>query len=256
MTRTKPLSYLLLQARDPGDPMAEHELGCFVKRLQGGQVGEPGIQPMHVDTHDLISGAPSLEKVRGYDALLVGGSGEYSVLGPQSWIKSFLDFLSETVIAHSIPTFASCFGFQGLVVAGGGVVVNDEPNSEVGTYDVHITDAGAADPLLADLVPHFKAQLGHTDRADKLAAGMINLAYSADSPYQAIRVEGTPVVATQFHPELDQEANTLRYVRYLELYRKKGVGADEADPVLASMAPSPKASSLLQRFAEQLAASR
>ncbi len=240
----KRLSYLLLQARDPGDPMAAHEAGCFVQTLGG--------VPDAFDTHDLLSGPPSLDKVRRYDVLLVGGSGEYSVLGPQSWVKAFIDFLSDVVVGHRVPTFASCFGFQGLVLAGGGAVVKDEQNSEVGTFDVHLTDAGAADPLLSGLAPHFKAQLGHSDRAERLPSGMLHLAYTSKSPYQAIRLEGTDVFATQFHPELDREANTLRYMRYLEYYRQKGVGDDDDDPVLAAMADSPHASSLLKRFAESL----
>lgn len=240
----KRLSYLLLQARDPGDPMAEHEHRCFVQTLE--------TTPDLVETHDLISGPPSWDKVRRYNVLLVGGSGEYSVLGKERWVKEFLDFLSDVVVGHKVPTFASCFGFQGLVMAGGGVVVKDEPNAEVGTFDVHITDDGAKDPLLEDLVPNFKAQLGHTDRADRLPTGMLHLAYTERAPYQAIRIEDTQVVATQFHPELDREANTLRYMRYLEYYQKKGVGAHEDDPVLAAMDESPHASSLLQRYVEQL----
>ena len=242
-----PHTYLLLQARDPGDPMADHEHACFVRAL--------GTQPDAVVSYDLLSGVPTLEEVNAYDVLLVGGSGEYSVLGKQPWVREFIDFLADVVVAHKVPTFASCFGFQGLVLAGGGVVVKDEANAEVGTFRVHLTDAGLKDPLLQDCVPGFKAQLGHTDRADRLPSGMTHLAYTERSPYQAIRIDESQVVATQFHPELDREANTLRYMRYLENYRKKGLSDTDDDPVLAAMDDSPKASSLLRRFAEQIGAS-
>jgi GMP synthase (glutamine-hydrolysing) len=238
------LKFLLLQARDPGDPMAAHEHACFAKAL--------GVPAAAIRCHDLLAGVPDEGALSLCDLLLVGGSGDYSVLNGHAWVRGFIDFLSRVVVGERFPTFASCFGFQGLVLAGGGAIVKDEPHGEVGTYDVFVTDAGAADPLLGALAPSFKAQLGHTDRADRLPAGVIHLAHSALSPYQAFRVAGTPVIATQFHPELDREANTLRYMRYLANYRAKGISSDADDPVLRRLAESPQATALLPRWVDDV----
>jgi len=62
-------------------------------------------------------------------------------------------------------------------------------------------------------------------------------------------VDGTPIVATQFHPELAKQDNIDRYLRYWEEY---GSGDPGADPVMRSMAESPDASALLPRWAAQL----
>ena len=222
--------------------MAAHERGCFAQALG---VGEETVVPW-----DLTSGTPTDAALQTADALLVGGSGQFSVLDDEPFVLRFIDFLADTVVRRKVPTFASCFGFQGLVVAGGGVVVEDKSNTEVGTFDVELTDEGSEDPLLGRLAPRFQAQLGHKDRADRLPAGMIHLARSARAPIQALRVAGTPIFATQFHPELTKEANIARYLRYWDEY---GDGDPADDPILKSMKDTPQASALLPRWvAEEL----
>ena len=184
-----------------------------------------------------------------YDGILIGGSGDFSVTGNEPFLPPFFDFLGDVVIDKGFPTFASCFGFQGLVVAGGGEVVTDAERSEVGTFDVTLTEAGQRDPLTAVLSPIFPAQLGHKDRATRLPSQMIHIAGSERAPYQAFRLKDTRVFATQFHPELDREANLLRYLRYWDLY---GSGSQEDDPVIGSMRDTPEASSLLPRWLKSL----
>lgn len=219
--------------------MARHEQLCFANAL--------GIPEERITLHDLLSGAPSDSAVDAHDAILVGGSGDYSVLGGHDFLGPFFDFLAEVVIDKAFPTFASCFGFQALVLAGGGEVVHDDERAEVGTYTLRLTEAGERDPLFKGMPSPFKAQLGHKDHAARLPAGMTNLASSESAPYQALRVDGLPVVATQFHPELTRQANTERYLRYWEAY---GTGDKENDPVLARMAESPESTALLSRWVE------
>ena len=229
--------FLLLQAREPGDEMAAHERDCFARALQ--------IPTERVVTHDLLSGPPDEALCRRYAALLIGGSGDHSVLGGGAFMPPFLDFLSDVVVAKAIPTFASCFGFQALALAGGGEVVTDEVRAEVGTYEIMLTEEGQADPLFGDLSPSFTAQLGHKDHVTRLPAGMTRLAFSEQSSHQALRVDGTPIVATQFHPELTRQDNTQRYLRYWEAY---GSGDPDNDPVLERMADSPHSTALLRRW--------
>ena len=232
--------FLLLQAREPGDEMATHERECFARALQ--------ISPDRLVSHDLLSGPPDEALCRTYAALLIGGSGDHSVLGGGAFMTPFLDFLSNIVVAKGIPTFASCFGFQALALAGGGDVVTDDSRAEVGTYEIKLTEAGAADPLFGDLAPSFQAQLGHKDHVLRLPAGMTRLAYSDQASHQALRVDGTSIVATQFHPELTRRDNTQRYLRYWEAY---GSGDPDNDPVLERMNDSPQSTALLRRWVAQ-----
>jgi len=238
MTEEHP-RFVLLQARDPGDPMSRHEQLCFANALS--------VPAEQITLHDLLQGAPPPSVTETHDAILVGGSGDYSVLGDHDFLPAFFDFLANVVIKEEVPTFASCFGFQALVLAGGGEVVHDDTRAEVGTYTLTLTEAGAADPLFKTLPNPFRAQLGHKDHAARLPAGMLNLASSESAPFQALRVEGLPVVATQFHPELTREANTERYLRYWDAY---GTGDKTNDPVLARMADSPDSTALLSRWVE------
>ncbi len=222
--------------------MAEHEHECFARALE--------TPTDAIETWDLLGGSPSAGQSEAYDGLLVGGSGDYSVLDDLPFIRSFLDFLDAVVVARGQPCFASCFGFQALVQAGGGSLVRDPANAEVGTFEIHLTEAGQEDHLFGGLPPAFQAQLGHKDRAERLPKGTVHLASSVNVAYQALRIEGTPVVATQFHPELDREANAYRYRQYAASY--EGSAASEVAAVLARMDESPEATTLLKRWAASL----
>jgi len=182
------------------------------------------------------------------DAVLVGGSGHYSSLDDHQGIRAGVDFLGD-VAASGFPTFASCFGFQCMVIALGGEVIRDEERSEVGTFELELTPDGAADPLFGSLPARFLAQEGHKDRALRLPAGVENLARSERCPYQALRVPGKPVYATQFHPELAWTDQRLRFERYFEEYADL-FGRHRAQEILDSIAPAPASTALLARFVD------
>jgi GMP synthase (glutamine-hydrolysing) len=238
---TSSLRVLLLQARNPGDPIREQEVRCFADRT--------GLRPEQFMPHDLLEGPPSLRAVREHDALMVGGSGDFYVS------KSDLPELERTlerlreVAALGHPTFASCFGYHCFVRALGGEIVHDPDRREVGTFTLTLTDAGRADPLFGAMPERFDAQLGHQDRARSHPEGLENLAGSERSPLQALRVPGQPVWATQFHPELDHESSTERLRVYLESYAPDLAGAERAR-LAAQFKESPAASTLLRRFVE------
>ena len=232
---------LLLQARDADDPMRRSEVLSFARTS--------GLAPEQFGTHDLLTGPPDLEQVLAHDALMVGGSGDYYVSRrdlPE--FDALLDALRRVVDAGH-PTFASCFGFQLLTVALGGEIVHDPDTTEVGTYELRLTDPGARDPLLGRLPARFMAQLGRKDRASRLPDGLEPLASSALNPHQAFRVPDKPVWATQFHPELDVESNRERYLRYLEGYAQH-LDEDARREADQRFHPSPEASSLIPTFLE------
>ena len=232
---------LLLQARRDDDPMAAHELACFVERV--------GLPATHVVPHDLCAGPPTLARVREHDALMVGGSGDYYVSrGNLPYFGEFIDLLREVVeVGH--PTFASCFGYQSLVEALGGEIIFDAANTEVGTYPLTLTTEGRADQLFGSLPDRFNAQLGRKDRAVAHPEGVPNLATSQASPHQALRIPKKPIWASQFHPELDRQANEDRYRHYLSGYAPH-MSAGERAAALERFGESPEASGLLRRFVE------
>jgi GMP synthase (glutamine-hydrolysing) len=235
------LGFVLLQARRQGDRVRNEEHAAFANRL--------GVGTKQVRQIDILEDELSVEILQDCDAVLVGGAGEFGVVDPIAPIVSMIDFLVATA-ERTHPIFASCFGFQALVVGLGGEVIEDEANAEVGTYTLTTTDHAAKDPVFGGLPKQFRAQLGHKDRAARLPECVVAMASSDCCPYQAFHIPGTPVYATQFHPELTWKDNRLRFERYMAHYGKL-FGREEAQRKLDGHVPSPEANSLLERFVER-----
>jgi GMP synthase (glutamine-hydrolysing) len=235
--------FLLFQARNPGDEAQPHEVMCFQEVL--------GDLAAEIRPWDLLGGCPTRAQLDEVDCVLVGGSGEYGVTGHQApWLREFIDFMGE-LASEGFPTFASCFGFQALVLAAGGAVETDKSRSEVGTLPLTVTPEGHDDPLLGPLAPTFYAQFGHKDHATKLPSGVVNLASTPRTPYQALRVDGHPVYATQFHPELSMHRNRERFMRYLEGYSDAEM-ADTPDEIMARFQDTTSSSDLLRRYVTEI----
>jgi len=236
-----PPRILLLQARNHDDAAKFEERQSFADKAR--------LNVEQIVPYDLLSGTPTLEEALSYDALMVGGSGDFYVSkGNLPGFAQVLELL-QGVVAHGHPTFASCFGFQLLVRALGGDIVYDQEGMEVGTYDLTLTEVGQKDELLGTLPRQFRAQLGRKDRAERLPAGCINLAFSERCPFQAMRIPGKPIWATQFHPELGREENWLRFQRYQAGYAS--VMSDEERQVAASrFRESAETEALIPRFLE------
>ncbi len=233
------LKILLLQARRADDPVLAEEHNSFVEKT--------GLQADQIIQHDLLSGPPRLTDLARYDALMVGGSGDFSVAKKDlAHFAEHLDFFRE-VVGRGRPMFASCFGFHLMVEAMGGHVVHDPESTEVGTYDLELTPDGSQDPLLGTLPPRFAAQMGRKDRAEKLPEGTPSLATSERNPHQAFCIPGQPIWATQFHPELDAATNRFRFQRYIKGYSQH-MSAEEQKRRLEVFRESPESSRLLRRF--------
>lgn len=233
------LKILLLQARNHDDLAKEEERQSFAEKTD--------LNVEQFVPYDLLTGPPSLATVRRFDALMVGGSGDYYVSKqnlPGFW--ELMDLLKE-VVAVGHPTFASCFGFQLLVKALGGEIIYDADGMEVGTYELTLTEAGRQDDLLGTLPAQFSAQLGRKDRASRLPAGCLHLASSQRAPFQAIRIPHKPIWATQFHPELSGEENRVRFHRYLKGYASMLSEAEQAQ-ALSRFRESPETRPLIARF--------
>lgn len=239
------MRFRLLQARGADDPVRVEERAAFAEKL--------GVPVDDVEPVDLLAGPLDVDRVAdGANAVLVGGSGAWGVCDDAPWIRAFIDGLGE-LSTRDVPLFASCFGYQALVVALGGQVRPSPERAEVGTYELAPTAAAATDPLFDALPAAFPAQEGHKDAALVLPSSVVNLVTSARCPYQALRVPGREVWATQFHPELSDVDNKRRFDRYWDMY--VGVfGHDEARRIYDGHRPSPHSNALLRRFAARVAA--
>jgi len=216
------------------------EIQCFADRL--------GVPSDHIRALDILRD-PLSEVFHGTDCLLVGGSGDYSVLDPLPQIDAFVGVLIDAV-EREVPTFASCFGFQALARGLGGIIVRDKANAEVGSYDLETLPLAATDPLFSAMPRHFVAQLGHTDRAETLPGSLLPLARSERVAFQAFRVAEAPVYGTQFHPEMTWLDNRRRLERYMSKYGTALFGEEEARRKLDSHRPGPEANALLPRFVQ------
>jgi GMP synthase (glutamine-hydrolysing) len=243
------LRYLLLQTRNADDEMRAQEVGCFAQAL--------GCDRSAIAVFDLLAAAPSTQLLQQVDMILLGGSGHYSAAekspphveqGPgEAWLDRAFDTLRDV---HHLakPTFASCWGFQAMARALGGRCIHDLPRAELGTIELHLTDAGRDDPLFGPLPAKFAAQAGHEDHVVALPPDAVLLASSQKVPEQAYRLIGKPIYCTQFHPELDRQA-MLERVRAYPAYIQRIVGTSY-DRFAADCRETPEANTLLRRFIE------
>jgi GMP synthase (glutamine-hydrolysing) len=233
------MRFRLLQARQQSDPVLHEEREAFAFQL--------GVDVDTIAPYDLLTHRSHFEDVTAdVDIVLVGGSGDFSVLDDEPWLPAFFDTLKDLAV-HQFPTFCSCFGFQGMVVALGGQIVRNSPGGEVGTFSLQLTPQANDDLLFSGLPQTFLAQEGHKDCATELPSGMLNLASSQRCEFQAVHIGSGPVYATQFHPELTGPTNRQRFMRYFDLYSRV-FGRDRAAEMADEFEDSPEASALLRRF--------
>ena len=230
---------LLVSLRDPHDPMALQERGCFADRA--------GLPDDDVDIHAMADGMPDNGRLKRYDAIFFGGSGAYSVLDDVLWIKQGIE-LCLRVVDLRIPAWASCFGFQGLGLAMGGEVLADDARTELGPTWLELTDAGAADPLFGLLPRRFSAQEGHHDHVMSVPKGLTLTATGSVSRNQGFRVDGAPFWASQFHPELTAKTTSERFRHYMSLYSKDQEAAKKTLHYLETTEDSPECGLLLKKL--------
>lgn len=237
------LKVLLLQIRDDKETMME-ELYEFV------QYSGLYEEQFTVLNTFLTSEFPA-DYAKDFDVVFIGGSSDASVLKPEEFLfladcKKLLRYCYD----NAIPVFASCFGFQLLVQEFGGEVILDADNLEMGTYEIYLTEAAKEDILFADLPNPFIGVSGHRERACTLPANAINLAYTPQCPFHAIKMPDKPIYGFQFHPEIDVKDLVARLDRYQQHYLED---AEAFERIKQSIHPNTSFSNVLvKKFIEKI----
>jgi GMP synthase (glutamine-hydrolysing) len=237
--------FVLLATRAEDQP-ADEEYALFLRHAG-------------LDERDLIRVRLEAEPMPDFDldelsGIFVGG-GPFNASDPperksvvQRRVEAEFGALLDEVVARDFPFLGACYGVGTLGVHQGAPI--DRTYAEpISVVPVTLTDEAASDPILAGLPPTFNAFVGHKEAIRSLPASATLLGSSPTCPVQMFRVR-TNVYATQFHPELDVDAITVR----IHAYANHGYfAADELALTLAAVrrAEVSHPSRMLRAFVER-----
>ena len=154
---------------------------------------------------ELVTWVPSAApppSIDGVDALMIfGGSMHVDQNGEHRWLDPEKEFLRDA-LHRGVPMLGVCLGSQ-LLAEAAGAQPRRITEPEIGWYDVEITEAGVADPVVGPLAPSVELFEWHHYVAP-LPPGAVELARTP-ACVQAFRIEGKPAWGLQFHAEVTRE---------------------------------------------------
>lgn len=233
------LKFVLVQVRTD-QQMKLHELTCFEI---SGNLGDD-----QVIAHDLLEKSLPLDLLDRVDGVIIGGSGNYSVLDDVPNLASLGVFITEAR-KRGLPVLGSCWGAQYIARLFGGRVIRDRANKEVGSIEVTRSEAAKADKLFADLPDRFWAQAGHNDRVSVLPEGAVLLASTERCPVQAFTFPASGIYGIQFHPELGKDDLILRLRYYRENYVQ---ASDSVEAIIGGLKDAPEAAALVKKWVDRV----
>ncbi len=135
-----------------------------------------------------------------YDALIVLGGSQHA--NDDARYPYFIEEkrLIASAVTHDLPYLGICLGGQLLALALGGTVKR-HTMTEIGFFDIPLTEEGKTDPLYAGLPGFQKVFHWHEDIFD-IPQGAIHLAANENTLHQAFRF-GHYAYGLQYHIELD-----------------------------------------------------
>jgi GMP synthase-like glutamine amidotransferase len=138
---------------------------------------------------------------RDVDALMIfGGSMHVDQTDEHLWMDPEKQFI-RAALDSGTPILGVCLGSQLLAEAAGAQPERmSEP--EIGWYEIEVTEAGAADPVVGPLAPSVELFEWH-HYAAPLPPGAVELARTPAS-LQAFRLDGKPAWGLQFHAEVSR----------------------------------------------------
>ena len=219
------LDIRIIQVRNADDPMLEHEIDCITRRC------ELTRGPVRFNLANAITDEATEHWLDGQSAVIIGGSGAYSVYSPE--IKHQVAQLSSVIQAcarRRLPLFGVCFGHQLIAESFGGSVKPDPKASEMGTVEMSLAPDGEKDPIFQDLPQTFEVPSGHSDSIVEPPTGAVALCHNDVGAYQAFRMNDLPIYGTQFHCDLTGDEARARYLAYrAEIAAKNGFDRGDAD---------------------------
>ncbi len=218
--------FLILQLR-PEDDASDSEFAAF---LEKGYLDPNRVQRVRLER----DGLPEVS-LEDFAAVIVGGGPGCVSDAPEdkrpdeARAEAAIFSLMPEVLERDVPFLGCCYGMGILAQQLGGAVSKERYGEPVGPVSCAITDAGAADPLLAGLPRVFDTFVGHKEAAQSVPPGAVHLMSSEPCPVQMIRA-GENVYATQFHPEADAEV----FAERIRIYRNRGYfRPEDADALTA-----------------------
>ncbi|WP_368187018.1 glutamine amidotransferase [Aestuariibius sp. HNIBRBA575] len=207
--------FLILQLR----PEAEVSDDEFTAILRKGGLTADQTHRIRLDIEDI----PSSLNVTDYAGVIVGGGPGCVSDSPaqktpmEARIEAEVLGLMPQIIEQDHPFMGCCYGIGILAHHLGADVNKSQYGESVGPTICQMTDAGAQDPMLANMPSTFSAFVGHKEAVQHLPDGCVHLLASDPCPFQMIR-HGQNVYATQFHPEADADGFETR----IKFYKDKG----------------------------------
>lgn len=156
-----------------------------------------------LDRIDLLHQSLETVEWERYDGFVVGGS-PFNVVDrdkteQQLIVERDLERIATRTLDGQATSLFTCYGIGVITRLLGGDVDTRHPEQTRATT-VHLTEAGAADPLFGPNAPSMSVFTAHKEAAVATPPDAVLLATNDDCPVQAYRV-GDRLYATQFHPE-------------------------------------------------------
>ncbi len=203
-----------------------------VLALQNAWDDPPGYLGEIMDEHGIAFDVVQVEDeaipdMGRYDALIALGGPQHVHEDEQYPYLAEEKALLHRVVEENIPYLGICLGGQ-LLASALGAKVSRHHLTEMGFFEVQLTEEGRRDPLFKGLPGYQQVIQWHEDIFD-LPAGAVRLATSEHTPDQAFRY-GQRAYGLQYHIEVTPEMLDT-WLRYPD-YRKEVVklpGQEGAD---------------------------
>ena len=140
------------------------------------------VQPSDTPAHALT----------GRKGLIISG-------GPSSVYDRGSPQIDPAILNSGSAVLGICYGLQLMAHELGGVV----QKGQAGEYGMAFLGSVAPHPLLSDLSPGNQVWMSHRDRAESVPDGFDVIATTATCPVAAMAHRNKPLLAVQFHPEVE-----------------------------------------------------
>lgn len=144
----------------------------------------------------ILPGTTELERIRDFQAsaiVLSGGPASTYEEGSPQLATGFWNWIE----SHQLPVLGICYGMQLMVRQFGGTV-KPAHKREYGRMKVNVD---ITNPLYQG-IDAFEAWMSHGDETEKLPAGFVKIATSAEGAVASMTHESKPYYGIQFHPEV------------------------------------------------------